>query len=313
MKSAPRWMKIDPEVYLADTAGLTTEEHGAYILLLIALWRRRGFLPLDHRMLCRIARVGRQRWVSIWERLAPLMSIEGDRFGCPSVTRLIAREAVARENGRRGGAVTKRRRQKELGDAVTFSAPASAVPSVAFFGLLCEAASENVDRAAPGITDVAPIKQLLEDGCELYTDILPVIREQVPGLSSPLRNWGAKWLMAAIRARRDGNAAAGPTLQAQASNPTQRPPNEAGEALHNGNTQAQGALDEDDEPPIAPLPEMTAWGERPQNGAQFDWGELVEAFKAGMLEWNAARLGPAPGLPGCRAPAEVLKTNGYGA
>ena len=41
-------------------------------------------------------------------------------------------------------------------------------------------------------------------------------------------------------------------------------------------------------------------------------GELVAGYRAGMVEWNAARLGPPPGSPGCRVDAAVLRENGYG-
>jgi hypothetical protein len=43
----------------------------------------------------------------------------------------------------------------------------------------------------------------------------------------------------------------------------------------------------------------------------FDWDEVVAGYAAGNVEWNRSRLGPRPGEPNCRAPAEVLKENGY--
>jgi hypothetical protein len=41
-----------------------------------------------------------------------------------------------------------------------------------------------------------------------------------------------------------------------------------------------------------------------------DWGEVVAGFKAGNVTWNRA-LGPQPGQPGCKVPAEVLREHGY--
>jgi hypothetical protein len=35
------------------------------------------------------------------------------------------------------------------------------------------------------------------------------------------------------------------------------------------------------------------------------WHEFGGGYRAGLIEWNTARLGPKPGEPGCRAPAEV--------
>jgi uncharacterized protein YdaU (DUF1376 family) len=53
--------------YLMATADLDIEEHGAYSLLLMHLWKRGGRLPLDHGRLARLCRVGADRWAEIWE------------------------------------------------------------------------------------------------------------------------------------------------------------------------------------------------------------------------------------------------------
>jgi hypothetical protein len=37
------------------------------------------------------------------------------------------------------------------------------------------------------------------------------------------------------------------------------------------------------------------------------WEELISGFVAGNVNWNARRLGPEPGNPGCRAPQSVLR------
>jgi uncharacterized protein YdaU (DUF1376 family) len=50
------------DAYLGDTIHLTTIEHGAYLLLLMAMWRNDGKLPDDDRMLARYARMTQGQW-----------------------------------------------------------------------------------------------------------------------------------------------------------------------------------------------------------------------------------------------------------
>lgn len=65
------------DAYLADTHHLSTTEHGAYLLLLIAMWRSNGTLPNDDRQLAKFARLGSNQWQRIKPALMPFFRISG--------------------------------------------------------------------------------------------------------------------------------------------------------------------------------------------------------------------------------------------
>lgn len=69
------WMPLYIGDYLADTARLTTEQHGAYLLLLMDYWRS-GRLPDDDAVLSQITKMTPDAWSNAKAMLAQYFSIE---------------------------------------------------------------------------------------------------------------------------------------------------------------------------------------------------------------------------------------------
>lgn len=69
------------DAYLADTTHLTTEEHGAYFLLLLAAWRQPDCaLPDDDRKLARIAGLTPRKWKAIKPTIMDFWTAENGRI-----------------------------------------------------------------------------------------------------------------------------------------------------------------------------------------------------------------------------------------
>lgn len=95
------------DAYLADTTHLSTEEHGAYLLLLMAMWRRGGSVPDDDTDNARMTGLSPRRWAAMKARLRPLLILgEGEisqkRLRIEWENSEKRREA-ARRNGEKGG------------------------------------------------------------------------------------------------------------------------------------------------------------------------------------------------------------------
>ena len=108
MSGANIWMPLYIADYLADTAHLTQAQHGAYLLLLMAMWRRGGRLPDDDKELAAITRSTRHGWKqNIRPALATFFLIADGAWTQRRLTKELQR-AVERyktkvENGRKGG------------------------------------------------------------------------------------------------------------------------------------------------------------------------------------------------------------------
>ena len=65
--------------FVGDTLDLDAKEIGAYMLILMTMWGRDGYLPNDEKKLQRVARCGRD-WPRVWGAIAHYFTVEGDRI-----------------------------------------------------------------------------------------------------------------------------------------------------------------------------------------------------------------------------------------
>lgn len=72
------WMPLYIGDYLADTMELNTEQHGAYLLLIMAYWKNGCALPNDDRKLAAISRLGVDAWSMHKHTLASFFDCESD-------------------------------------------------------------------------------------------------------------------------------------------------------------------------------------------------------------------------------------------
>lgn len=105
--SAPPYMPLYVADYLGDTRHLSTEQHGAYLLLLMAMWRAGGSLPADPAKLARITGMTAARWARISDDVLEFFDAEDGAITHGRVQKEIekySRTSDARkESGARGG------------------------------------------------------------------------------------------------------------------------------------------------------------------------------------------------------------------
>jgi uncharacterized protein YdaU (DUF1376 family) len=75
MQKTDIWMPLYIGDYLADTSRLTTEQHGAYLLLLMDYWRS-GRLPDNDQVLAQITKLSPDAWSNARAMLEQFFSIE---------------------------------------------------------------------------------------------------------------------------------------------------------------------------------------------------------------------------------------------
>jgi len=74
-KKTDAWMPLWIGAYLADTQRLTRDQHGGYLLLLMAYWREGGALADDDEELAAIVKATPKEWAQLRPRMAKFFTV----------------------------------------------------------------------------------------------------------------------------------------------------------------------------------------------------------------------------------------------
>lgn len=103
--ASPPYMKLYVADYLGDTHHLTALEHGAYLLLLMSMWRAGGALPSDEAHLARLAKCSPKDWKEVRTTILPMFREAGGQLIHKRVERELGRYAdISAKRGATGGA-----------------------------------------------------------------------------------------------------------------------------------------------------------------------------------------------------------------
>lgn len=107
MSKPDTWMPLYVGDYMADTMHLNTEQHGAYLLLLLTAWNRGGYLPGDEAQLALICRADKKSWARIRGAVMPFFDVVDhqivQRRLLVEYEKATHNQAKQQANGRKGG------------------------------------------------------------------------------------------------------------------------------------------------------------------------------------------------------------------
>lgn len=146
MNKAP-FMPFMIDAYITATTHLTTEEHGAYILLLFAMWRRDGSVPDDDKDIARIVGLPVAKWRRVRERLSDKLICDGSTITQKNLQEIWKKTQEKIEKNKQNGARGGRPKASENNDETKANGYDSLKPNESHKNLNQNTLSTKVDKS----------------------------------------------------------------------------------------------------------------------------------------------------------------------
>lgn len=180
------YMQLYIADYLADTMHLSTEEHGAYLLLMFNYWQTGRAIPKNR--LAKIARVSSERWGAVEESLSEFFIDNGTEWIHERIEDDLAavRETLAKRSSAGKASAQSRRNRKETQSASESNTCSTGVGSVFEHDANKQATNKDTDpdkdtdlkdqnllRGAEKISPTQPDENLGSCGLNLHDGTRP--------------------------------------------------------------------------------------------------------------------------------------------
>lgn len=188
------FMQLYVSDFVGDTLYLSTEQVGAYLLLLMAMWNAGGSLPDDEGKLARVARMSVKKWRAVAPDLMAFFDVSGGAVRHNRLTKELQKSEGKSKSrasaGERGGrAKALKNKERDLANATDLlwhspdtrnhiEAASQLGASAKLYDRLIDAASSRGPCHPNLAMGIGPITDLIAKNYDIDTDILPVIRER---------------------------------------------------------------------------------------------------------------------------------------
>lgn len=183
------FMQLYVSDFVGDTLHLSTEQIGAYMLLLMAMWNAGGKLPADDQKLSRVVRMSVKKWKSISVDLMDFFEDDHVHIWHNRLTKELQKsesKSQSRASAGAKGAAAKALKSRDAAQANASHLLKHSPDTISHIAASQQRAPVLVDRLAeaagivgnlpPSLAFAGEIIGLMHAGFDLDTDIIPAIK-----------------------------------------------------------------------------------------------------------------------------------------